>query len=78
MNKVIFSLKQNKKILAKALLALPNEDAYAEVYCIITDAIRRNNEILLDLSLALIEAKRLSKEDPNQPDNTRARGYCLL
>ena len=74
MKEVSKALKKARKELARKVLALPDEDAYAQPYSVLMDLINEIDRCLKDIGPALKDAKAERKRNPNQFPN-RARKW---
>lgn len=76
-DQIIKDLKRIRKDLVRYAAAFPNEDAYATPYSVISDHIRRIDEIVEDLKPSIKDAIQHRKENPEQFAN-RARKWCVI
>lgn len=76
-DQLIKDLKRIRKDLVKYAAAFPDEDAYATPYSIISDHIRKIDEIVEELKPSIKDAFKHRKEHPEQFPN-RARKWCVI
>lgn len=68
-------LKMARRRVTKEAAALPDQDAYATVYSIMSDLAREMDLFFQDIDPALKAAKSAVKKNPKQPTN-RAKRWC--
>ena len=73
----IKDLKKIRKDLVKFANALPDEDAFATPYSILSDHVRSIDEFIRELKPSIKDAKEHRKEFPEQFPN-RARKWCRI
>lgn len=69
------SLKVARKHLKRVAKQIPNQDAYATVYSILSDLAAAIDRGVKDIGPACTEAKRAVKKNPEQAAN-RAKKWC--
>lgn len=72
---LIKNLKRSRKELVRLANALPDEDAYATPYSILSDSINHIDELIKELKASIKEAKEYRKQNPHQFPN-RAKKWC--
>ncbi len=75
MKKLRASLKVARKHLKRVAKELPNQDAYATVYSILSDLATAIDVGVKDLGPACKEIKKALKDNPEQSKN-RAKTWC--
>lgn len=76
MKKLRASLKVARKHLKRVAKQIPNQDAYATVYSILSDIAAAIDVGVKDLGPACKEVKKTLKERPEQFPN-RAKRWCV-
>jgi hypothetical protein len=76
-DKLIKDLKRIRKELTAYAAAFPDEDAFATPYSVLSDHIRRIDEIVDELKPSIKDALQHRKEFPDQFPN-RARKWCVI
>ena len=71
------SLKLCKKHLKNFAQALPDQDAYCLVYCLLADTIDHLEDCIIGLKFDLKSAKEELKQNKEQPSN-RAKIWCPI
>ena len=74
---ILKELKKSKRELRRLANALPDEDAYATPYSILSDMIRHIEEFIDELKPSIKDAKEHRKEFPEQFPN-RAKKWCAI
>lgn len=74
---ILKGLKKSRKELCRLADSLPDEDAYATPYSVLSDAINNIDELLQELKPSIKEAKEYRKQNPEQFPN-RARNWCKI
>lgn len=74
---ILKGLKKSRKELARLAESLPDEDAYATPYSVLSDAIKHIDELLKDLKPSIKDAVEYRKQNPEQFPN-RARKWCFI
>ena len=74
---VLRGLKKSRKELVQLAESLPDEDAYATPYSVLSDAVKNIDEIMRDLKPSIKDAKEFRKQHPEQFPN-RARKWCSI
>lgn len=74
---IIKSLKKTRGELVRFAKTLPNEDAYATPYSVLSDGVKHLDDLIDNLKDSIRDANQYRKENPEQFPN-RARKWCMI
>lgn len=74
---IIKGLKKTRGELVRLANDLPDEDAYATPYSILSDGVKHLDDLIDNLKDSVREANQYRKENPDQSLN-RARKWCVI
>lgn len=74
---IIKGLKKTRGELVRLAKALPDEDAYATPYSVLSDGVKHLDDLINNLKDSIRDANQYRKENPEQFPN-RARKWCMI
>ena len=76
-DQIVKGLRKARTELARFAASLPDEDAYATPYSVLSDGVKGIDDLIDNLKDSVREANQFRKEHPEQFPN-RARVWCKI